>query len=152
MFGTTASSIIEKCTTSVYCVPSNSTLETPKNILLALDSHPEPINNKLAHIALLAQEFQSSIHVVNVSNIIPHYQINSPEWIICEHHFKFLDHSYHSIKDESLKKGLLKFSSSQSIDLIIMIKTKKGLFDQLFKKSNTKEIVFHGDKPLLVIK
>ena len=60
-------------------------------------------------------------------------------------HFHFLD-------DDDIEESINDFAVENNLDLVIVLPKKHTLFDGFFKKSNTKEILFHTSIPVAGIR
>jgi len=60
-------------------------------------------------------------------------------------HLKF-EHA----NEENVRDALTKYLSNESLDVIVILKEKKGFFEDLFSSSETHYVVTHFDKPVLV--
>jgi nucleotide-binding universal stress UspA family protein len=65
---------------------------------------------------------------------------------------KDIPHSLHFPKSEELLGGINEYVDTNNIDVLIMVPKRLGIFDRLFNRSNTRKMVFHSNKPLLILK
>ncbi|MEO6637338.1 MAG: hypothetical protein ABIN25_03610, partial [Ginsengibacter sp.] len=59
--------------------------------------------------------------------------------------------SFEFITDDNIDHGLDDFIIQHSADMLIMIPHKHDLVERLFKKSETKDMIFHTKIPLLIL-
>ncbi|MEN0050233.1 MAG: universal stress protein [Bacteroidota bacterium] len=59
--------------------------------------------------------------------------------------------TFHEIEGEKLSEELEGLVENMGVDLLVMYKPKRGLFQRLFHKSQTKFMSLHTRVPLLVL-
>ena len=64
--------------------------------------------------------------------------------------FEGYEPKYHFIHNPNFVEGVNEFTDSNSIDILIVVPQKHGLFDSLFNKSHTKMLAFHSHVPVLI--
>ncbi len=64
--------------------------------------------------------------------------------------FEGYEPKYHFVHNSNFIQGVNEFADSNSIDILIIVPQKHGLFDSLFNKSHTKMMAFHSHVPLLI--
>lgn len=64
--------------------------------------------------------------------------------------FEGYEPKYHFIHNTNFVEGVNEFADSNSIDILIVVPQKHGLFDSLFNKSHTKMLAFHSHVPVLI--
>lgn len=152
LFGSITSNIASNIHLPIYCIPENAALENPKNIMLAVDSKILREVEVLTTVAELAKNFGSFVHVVNVSNESSLFSHDSPERFVIDDYLADVKHSFLTIKGSFVQDELILYAEQHHVDLIVMIKRKKGFWQNLFEKSNTKNMSLYGNKPLLILK
>ncbi len=125
-----------------------------KNVMLATDlentyySTPaEPIKQFLTTIA------PTSLHIVNVNS--EHYialsEHDEKEKKALMTHFEDFSPEFYFLRFFDIEEGLHVFAEEKSIDLIISIQRGHSLMHRLFKPSQTKNITYKGNVPVLVV-
>lgn len=152
LFGTVTSNIARNIDIPIYCIPNDAKLDNPKNIMLAVDAKILNEVKVLNVIADLGKTFKSNIHVVNVSNQSCLFCEEAPERFVIQQYLSEVNHSFLSIKGSYVQDELMLYAEQNNIDLIVMIKRKKGFWQNLFETSNTKNMSLYGQTPLLILK
>jgi nucleotide-binding universal stress UspA family protein len=53
--------------------------------------------------------------------------------------------------NRNVESGIDEFAEKNKIDLLVVLPRKKGLFESLFGKSESKSLIFHTKVPLLAL-
>jgi nucleotide-binding universal stress UspA family protein len=53
--------------------------------------------------------------------------------------------------NKNVESGIDAFAEKNKIDLLVVLPRKKGLFESLFGKSESKSLIFHTKVPLLAL-
>ena len=61
------------------------------------------------------------------------------------------DATYHSLKEDDVAKGIHHFVEQNSIDLVLILPHKHNLFERVFFKGHTKELINEMPVPVLCI-
>lgn len=152
LFGTVTSNVARNIDLPIYCIPESAALDNPKNIMLAVDDKILKESEVLTVIADLAKTFGSHIHIVNVSNQSCLFCEDAPERFVIQQYLTGVNHTFLSIKGSYVQDELMLYAGQNKIDLIVMIKRKKGFWQNLFETSNTKNMSLYSKKPLLILK
>jgi len=124
-----------------------------KNVMLASDLENTYYTTPAAAIKKFLASFNPALHVVNV---------NSEHYIaLTEHHEKekkgLMDHfqefspEFYFLRFFDVEEGLQIFAVEKNIDLIITIQRDHSLVHRLFKPSQTKNMSYKGNAPVLVV-
>ncbi|RYZ26982.1 MAG: universal stress protein [Chitinophagaceae bacterium] len=141
--GNTTLSIIKNCTYPVIAVPEDAVLKTPKRVALAVDlSHADEI--PVQKITELTQSLKAELHVVHVEQ----EGETKPEQALPDN---LRNATYHSFKDEDVAKGLAHFVADKAIDLVIVLPHKHNLYERIFFKGHTKDLIQSIPVPVLCI-
>lgn len=144
--------LIEHVKCPVLVIPDQATKFVAKNVMYATDYHPEDIE-AISHLFTLLQKDE------NVKFTVLHNQKDADfeqrvEWtgfketIKEETGLKNVDFKLAG-KDETLE-AIEDFVKNNNPDLLVVLKEKKGFFKHLFHSSETKGVLTHFDKPVLV--
>ncbi len=68
-----------------------------------------------------------------------------------ENFFKGIAHLFHNVKNENVPEAIHKFQLKTRVNLLVMLNNKHSFFENLFFKSNIKQIGFHLNVPFMVI-
>jgi len=65
--------------------------------------------------------------------------------------FEELHPAYDFIENEDMEQGINNFAEKNNLDLVITIPKKHTLLDGLFRKSATKQLIFHSHVPVMCV-
>lgn len=93
----------------------------------------------------------AKLHVLNVDYAYQWTEDVLFESGLVENMFEHYHPKYHFIDRDNLVDGLNEYAEKYSIELLIVIPQKHNIIEKLFAGSHTKELVFHGEVPVLVM-
>jgi len=151
-FGSTTLTTIRHLSWPVIVVPPDKKYSGIKKIGFACDFR-EVVETTPAHfIRAFVKEFNAEIHVLNVDYKSTHFKPDTPEQSALLHTMlEDLNPKYDFIEDENIEAGIEKFAEKNNLDLVITIPKKHKLLEGLFKKSHTKDLVFHSHLPIMCV-
>ena len=151
-FGSTTLTTIKHLSWPVIVVPPGKKYATIKKIGFACDFR-EVVETTPAHfIKDFVKEFNAELHVLNVDHKNSHFKPGTPQESILLHTMlEDLNPTYDFIEDENIETGIEKFAEKNNLDLIITIPKKHKLLEGLFRKSHTKDLVFHSHLPIMCV-
>ncbi len=151
-FGSTTLTTIKHLSWPVIVVPPEKKYSAIKKIGFACDFR-EVVETTPAHfIRDFVKEFNAEIHVLNVDSKNAHFKLETPEQSALLHTMlEDLNPKYDFIEDENIEAGIEKFAEKNNLDLIITIPKKHKLLEGLFRKSHTKDLVFHSHLPIMCV-
>jgi nucleotide-binding universal stress UspA family protein len=151
-FGSTTLTTIKHLSWPVIVVPPDKKYTAIKKIGFACDFR-EVVETTPAHfIRDFVKEFNAEIHVLNVDSKNAHFKPETPEQSALLHTMlEDLNPKYDFIEDENIEAGIEKFAEKNNLDLIITIPKKHKLLEGLFRKSHTKDLVFHSHLPIMCV-
>lgn len=93
----------------------------------------------------------AKLHVLNVDYAYQWTEDVLFESGLVENMFEHYHPKYHFIDRDNLVDGLNEYAEKYSIELLIVIPQKHNIIEKLFAGSHTKELIFHGEVPILVM-
>lgn len=149
IFGSNTLSVIKHIAWPVICVPVGKEYGTGiKKIGLACDFREVAETVPSDAIKSFAAQFKAEFHVLNV-----HYQEPSAglseQSAILQTALAGLNPHYHFIQHKDIEDGIHEFAEKNNLDLIITIPKKHKLLDGIFKKSSTKQLIYHSHIPVM---
>ncbi len=150
VLGTNTHRIIRNQISPVLVVPENATFKPIKNIALSSD-YKSIMADLLQPLKALQFAFGSKLHVIHVSDKGTLEGEKATAAKTLESYLKEFPHQYHFIPDNNLEESLERFGIEHNIDLLTIYPRKKGFFDRIFGKSESKSIIFHTRLPLLAL-
>lgn len=151
-FGSTTLTTIKHLSWPVIVVPPDKRYSAIKKIGFACDFKEVVETTPARFIREFVKEFNAEIHVLNVDYKNAHFRPDTPEQSVLLHTMlEDLNPKYDFIEDENIEAGIEKFAEKNSLDLIITIPKKHKLLEGLFKKSHTKDLLFHSHLPIMCV-
>ena len=152
IFGSTATLLAQKTNIPLIIVPEDAKFKTPETIVFANDGSMSSDKQVLEYLAAITQTFKSKLYVVKV------IKDKDEEWfeasdITHESNkvLKILDSSYQFPVDTDIRHALNKFIINQHADMLVMVPHNHNWLNRLFRKSETKDMLFHTHIPVLVL-
>lgn len=150
ILGTNTHRIIRNQISPVLVIPEHATYQPIKNIALSSD-YKSIMSELLTPLKDIRYAFGSNLHVIHVSDkgLLEGEKASAAKTL--ENYLRDFPHQYHFIPDNNLEESLDRFGIEHNIDLLTIYPRKKGFFERIFGKSESKSIIFHSKLPLLVL-
>jgi len=124
-------------------LPPNHTFRKPKHIILTVDDK-DIAPQTIAPLQQLATQFGAKVTLLNVNS----RPKNEPKNLDLDR----VETTYREIPlSGDINTSIKNFIEQEDCDLLCMIKRKKGVFEEFFSTSITKNQVFTNQVPLLVL-
>jgi nucleotide-binding universal stress UspA family protein len=143
IFGTTATLLAKNTNIPIIIVPEDAAFKKPEILVFANDASTDSDKNALEYLAAITQTFKSKLYVVKV------IKDKNEEWFKVSDIankvnkvIKILDSSFDAFNE---------FIITHDADMLVMESHKQGWLESLFRKSETKNTLFHSQIPLLVL-
>ncbi|PZR29480.1 MAG: hypothetical protein DI535_01860 [Citrobacter freundii] len=151
IFGSNTLNVIKHIKWPVICVPTGKAYGGGiRKIGLASDFREVAETVPVEAIKTFAAQFNAEFHVLNI-----HYQDlprELPEQsALLQSALSALNPQYHFIESKDLEQGIHEFAERNNLDLIITIPKKHKLLEGIFKKSSTKELIYHSHIPVMCL-
>jgi len=152
LFGSTTLTTIRHLNWPVIVVPPGKKYSIIKKIGFACDFR-EVVHTTPTHfIKDFVKEFNAELHVLNVDYKNSHFKPNTPQESVLLHTLlEDLNPKYDFIEDANIEVGIEKFAEKNNLDLVITIPKKHKLLEGLFRKSHTKDLIFHSHLPIMCV-
>ncbi len=146
LFGSNTWQVTQKVHSPMIVVPENVEQKIPKRILLSTDlSEVDP--KSIAPLLNMVVEYGAELIVVHIDT----GDSSKSE----KHYFRgALDdvpHVFHTILGENVVEELNDFARQQDVDMLAMVRRKRGFFEKIFSSSTTKGMALSSSFPLLVL-
>lgn len=152
LFGSTTLTAIKHLTCPVIVVPPGCAYKQIKKVGFACDFKKVVETTPTQAIKEFVNDFEASLHVLNVDHDNKHFSPASPsESIMLHNMLQDLHPSYHFIEDKDIEDGINKFAEENNLDVIITIPKKHNLLAGLFHKSSTRQLVFESHIPVMCV-
>ena len=151
-FGSTTLTAIKHLSWPVIVVPPHKKYSSIKKIGFACDLRQVVETTPTHFIRDFVKEFNAELHVLNVDYKNSHFKPGTPEESLLLHTMlEDLNPKYDFIEDENIEAGIEKFAEKNNLDLVITIPKKHKLLEGLFRRSHTKDLVFHSHLPIMCV-
>lgn len=154
IFGSNAvhvTDIVENC--PIIIIPANAEFisDIKKEVVLATNfksSYSLPAINYLAEVT---KRFNASLRVLNIQQEenLSEFQENNKESL--QELLKDVPHSFHTLTNISVAKGIISFLESRGSHLLILNHKKPGFFKQFFNKPLLKSLNKKPNIPILIL-
>lgn len=151
IFGNNAVAIMNSSSVPVIIVPESSRFRKWDSIVYATDIHH--IEEEIKSIIPFALQFGSTIHILHILPLDSKEKVE-PLTLETELTNKL---GYPKLKftlsyAEEVVEGIDHYVAEEDANLLILFTHKFTFFEKIFNKSVSREIAFHSQTPLLVIK
>lgn len=151
-FGSVATDVIRNVQTNTLVIPANTSIDSVKNIALAVDYEQVSEFAVFENLKDLLTRKDAKLTFLTVLK-----DNQSPEQL--DGLAKFEYHNYfennktedYYIKNEDVEKGIKEFLEFNRVDLLVMLSRHHSFFDVIFNRSTTRKFAFHPTVPLLSI-
>ena len=148
-FGSISTTVAQRSDQPVFIIPPKAVFNPIKRIAYACDCDEIPTD--IMHtINKFAEMMGAEVHLIHVedSDEMDMYFDLIKTW---KSHYPDAKVENHFIKDEDVNHGLNQFVEDKEIDLLVMKHKQRGFLDNLFHKSETKQMSINSKTPLLVL-
>jgi nucleotide-binding universal stress UspA family protein len=147
LLGNDALSLMKNSSHPVIAVPEGTTATAPKNIVVAIDDSDAdeiPVQKIMSFMDAL----KAQLHIVHVQT--DDEEMPTSEQRLAEL-FAPLPTTYHAVKNNNVAEGIKSFLLENRADLLLLLPHKHNLFERLFFKGHTAEIVAEVSLPVVCI-
>lgn len=152
IFGSTATSLTKNTNIPLILIPENAGYKNPETIVFASDSGVGTDLHAIGELTDLIQFFKSKLYVVTV------LKNKEKEWFEVLHTpqtlrkvFEASDTTFEYPVDIDITNALNSFIEKHKADMLIMMPHRHEWLGRIFKKSETKDMIFHSHVPLLIL-
>lgn len=152
IMGSTTLSVIRHLRYPVIVVPPGTTYRGIRKIGLACDFKDVVETTPIEYIRNIVEEFGAELHVLNINkdeNKIDDEMATESGWL--DSMLGDIRPNYYFLKRDDVVEGINEFSETHELDVVIVIPKKHNLFERIFHKSRSKELVTHAHIPILSI-
>ncbi len=148
VFGSTATSLSSGADVPILIIPEETIFNKLDIIAFASDGDGNPLREDLEKFTFIKEAFHSKVYVVKILKKLEKERLEFTETTEEE---KYLDISFEYPVDEDITKGLDAFIVKHKVNMLVMMPHKHDWAERLFKKSETKDMIFHTHIPLLIL-
>jgi nucleotide-binding universal stress UspA family protein len=152
LFGSTTLLAMRHLNCPIIAVPPNTAYKKIKKIGLACDLKHVTDSMPALFIKEITDILHAELHILHVDHFNPRYDPDKNEEIYrIRALFEDMQLSYHFIDHTEMETGINKFAGENDLDLVITIPKKHSIFDSIFHKSASKQILFRSKIPVMSI-
>jgi nucleotide-binding universal stress UspA family protein len=146
LFGSNTWQVTQKVHTPMIVVTESVELKIPQRILLSTDlSEVDP--KSIEPLLNMVKEYGAELLVVHIDTGGP----SRGE----KHYFRGaldnIPHEFHTIFGDNIVEELNDFARQKDVDLLAMVRRKRGFFEKIFSSSTSKGMALSSSFPLLVL-
>ena len=150
LFGSTTLKAIRHLTWPVIAVPPNKKYGGIKKIGFACDFKKVVESTPSGLIKDVVKSFNAEFHILNVDYKNKNFKPDTPQQsLLIDTLFEELHPAYDFIENEDMEQGINNFAEKNNLDLIITVPKKHKLLEGFFKKSSTKQLIYHSHIPVM---
>lgn len=151
LLGSVTARVIEAASCPVLAIPQGTTNFQLKRIIYATNYQNEELE-ALRRVTELAALYHAEVIVLHVSEPGEDYFYEVFTWYesLVREELEYPNMSFELLPPEPFQKALNNFIEHEQADMLAMSKRQKGLLGRLFGSSETKEMSYHPQCPLLV--
>lgn len=144
LMGNTTLSIVKNSAYPVFSVPEGAVNKVPAKIALAVDFlNVDEI--PVEKITTFTQQLGAELHLIHVEEDGKEHSADVlPAGLQTA--------TYHSLKEEDVAEGIQHFVTKENIDLVIVLPHRHNLYERLFFKGHTQDIIQAAPVPVLCMK
>lgn len=150
LVGSNTVDVVKNSSYPVIVVPTSASFSPIKKIVFACDLRKVAKTTRKEPLHKLLDAFTPELLVLNIQKEGKEH-MHPEENQELDNMLHNYNPQYHFVDHPSVAEGITAFAEKQSADLLLIIPKKHGLFDSIFKRSNTSRIAFHTNVPLLSI-
>ncbi len=153
IFGTNAVSIMDGITECpVLAIPHHFGFTPPKEIVFPTDYKSTFKRRELRYMINIAQIHGGFIRILHIkkSDKLTTAQQHNKELLASI--FTDVSHSFHELEDIAVHAGIKTFIDSRDSDMVAFINQKRNFFIRMMSKPLVKELGYHSQIPVLVLK
>lgn len=152
IFGSTATELARKTNIPVIIIPEDARYCTPKIMLYASDIMLDTSIQPIDQIKSITEFFNSKLYVVRV--VQDEYSekfeaVNTLKKLRKD--LEILDTEFQFPVDADIRHALNDFIKIHHVDMLLMMPHKHEWSERIFRKSKTKDMIFHTKIPLLIL-
>jgi nucleotide-binding universal stress UspA family protein len=152
LVGSNTIDVVKHTSCPVLIVPGKASFKGIAKIVFACDLRQVADTTPIAPLKKLLAAFHAELHVINIDHESRHFSTDTPfETLMLDTLLEDYHPEYHFIDNPDVVQGITEFAESIHADMILTIPKKHGLFERIFKRSNTAKLAYQTHIPLLAI-
>lgn len=152
IFGSTVVSCIRKMKLPLLVIPEEAEFSFIKHISFAADFKESRQAERFAVLEKIAGHFNADVQVLHVQRNEALMAAGDVAGKIgTEIALDRIKHSFHTMVDEDVEKGIGDFIATHPTDLLVMVAHHHNIFERLFGTEHTRLVAYKTKIPLLVL-
>lgn len=152
IIGSSTLAAIKRLDVPVLIVPPGAAYKPIKKIGFACDFNHVKDTIPVAEIDAIVNTFHASLHILNVDYKEKHFTGDmSVESTALHEMMEHLNPKYNYINSKDVEEGINAFSDANSIDLLLTVPKKHNFWENIFRKSQSSELVLHSHLPIVAV-
>lgn len=152
IFGSTVVAAIRKTKIPLLVIPEDAGFNFIKRITFAADFVEKAGQKPYALLDEFIEHFNAELSVLHVQkNEVVLQGAEVAGKVAAEVNFGRFRHSFHTMVDENVERAISDFTATNPTDLLVMVAHHHNLFERLFGKEHSRDMVYRVKMPLLVL-
>lgn len=152
IFGTTSVSLAKNTNIPLLLIPENAEYKSPGTIVFASDLGQNTDLHAIEELTGMLQCFKSKLFIVTVlknKNKEWFEVLNTPQTL--KKAVEASDTAFEYPVDINITHALNSFIEKHDADILVMMPHRHEWLERIFRKSETKDMIFHTHVPLLIL-
>lgn len=147
--GSNAASVISNVNIPVLAIPANANFSRKVKSIVFTTQYQEKDTDAFNKTLNIARSLKAKVYCLYIKTPDDPTNIEERinEWKIL---YKDNDVSFFNIDGDHIEQTIIDFVENQKVDMLVMLKHKRGFFEGLFHRSLTKKMAYHTSVPLMV--
>lgn len=152
LVGSNTIDVAKHTKTPVIIIPPKAVFNPVRNVLLSCNLEHIYETTPVDLITRFLDNTKATLQILHVEPdpTVSDFSGTYFESVSLNTFFEGYEPKYHFIHNTNFVEGVNEFADSNSIDILIVVPQKHGLFDSLLNKSHTKMLAFHSHVPVLI--
>jgi hypothetical protein len=152
IIGSSTLAAIKRLDAPVLIVPPGATYKPIKKIGFACDFNHVKDTIPVEEIEALVKTFNASLHILNVDYKEKHFTGDlTAELTEINEMMAHLNPHYNYINSKFVEEGINAFADANHIDLLLTVPKKHNFWENIFRKSQSSELVLHSHLPIIAV-
>lgn len=152
IIGSSTLAAIKRLDAPVLIVPPGATYKAIHKIGFACDFNHVKDTIPVGEIEALVKTFNASLHILNVDYKEKHFTGDlTAELTEINEMMAHLNPHYNYINSKFVEEGINAFADANHIDLLLTIPKKHNFWENIFRKSQSSELVLHSHLPIIAV-
>jgi nucleotide-binding universal stress UspA family protein len=150
--GSNTLTAIKTLTCPVIIVPPGAAYAPINKIGFAVDFKAILETIHAENIHRFCALFNAELHILNVDKDDKHFTAETTHETFTLHNMMAdLQPQYHLLNGADVEKAIHEFAETNNLDLLLIVPRKHTIFEELFHRSHTAELIYHSHIPICSI-